>query len=91
MSKGKQQFTADQPRDGDVLLGCAHVEGGSGPFEFFKLEDCEVLTPDGRRLEPQWIVACKRCLLIHGAPHKAVCRDYTWRGDDPVIKAPPCN
>jgi len=85
--KPGEEFTEIQPRDGDIVLICKH--GRDHARHFWSLpDDVEVERPDGSVVNPQWIVACESCFLLHcgdplGIP---ITGDAVWKGDEPEIK-----
>jgi len=77
-------FTKDQPKDGDTILHCGHVDQDvcchwfkySIPYLFER--------PNGTRGSSEWFAVCDSCFNKHG--DKAPIRgDGKWIGDDPAI------
>ena len=83
-------FTKQQPKDGDTVLHCGHLE--TKPHHFFALTDGEKLAginfrrPDGTEGLAQWMVLCEMCFEQHAdEPERCIRADATWIGNEPEI------
>jgi hypothetical protein len=85
------KFSKNQPKDGETILHCGHLE--TKPHHFFAFGDGNIIVsvnftrPDGSRGEATWMVLCNQCFAIHQTePEKAMRADAIWIGDEPAIK-----
>lgn len=84
------RFTKEQPKDGDTILHCGHLDAGAQEQRWrgFKYE--EVLRfsrPDGTHGAAEWFAACDACFVRHGAQVAAFARgDGRWTGDAPAVQ-----
>jgi hypothetical protein len=90
---GSETFTKHQPKHGETVLHCGHLE--NKPHHFFAMSDPslgepeEVMfrRPNGTTGRARWMVLCSRCILQHSMnPNLAMRADATWIGDEPAIK-----
>lgn len=78
-------FTKAQPKDGDTIMHCGHVEGSMQWFQYRK--PIEFQRRDGSCGEASWFAACDRCVARHGDSVVNFVRgDGTWTGDAPTIE-----
>jgi hypothetical protein len=81
----KHLFTEIQPKDGDHVVTCSHPK--KDPQHFFQLTEVEVLTPDGRKINPAFLILCGECLINYAtSPLTAIKGDAIWIGDEPIIE-----
>jgi hypothetical protein len=79
-------FAVEQPRDGETILHCGHVEGL--PHHWFQYRSPVQFTrPNGSVGKSQWLAICPACFQKHGdrAPVRG---DGEMVGNAPVIRAP---
>jgi len=86
---GKRRLSPRQPKKGDVIIHCGHLNVDGHHFFSLPGGDRNVwfVRPDGTRGEAAWIVACDDCwraadgnpaaIKIHG--------DGIWNNDDPIL------
>ena len=80
------KFTKQQPRDGETVMHCGHIE--NSPHHFFGLpEEIGFTRPDKSIGKSRWIVLCQPCFNLH-AEHLETCirGDAQWIGNEPAIK-----
>lgn len=78
-------FTKEQPKDGDTIMHCGHVEGHMHWFQYERPISFERL--DGTRGTSSWFAACEACFIRHGEKVvKYVRGDATWTGNEPAIE-----
>lgn len=70
------KFTKQQPKDGDTVLHCGHLEAKHYHFFYFPEDDAK------------WMMLCDDC---YASQELENCIRYrsTWMGDDPAIKVNP--
>lgn len=78
-------YAAEQPRDGDTILHCGHLDQGRPAHWFRYPEVIGFARPDGSHGEAEWLAICSPCFATHGL-ETPVRGDGTWTGDDPVIE-----
>ena len=87
------KFTKVQPKDGDTVLHCGHLE--NKPHHFFATSDpsrskiigMPFTRPDGTCGVAKWMVLCQSCFpKFCDTPHQAMRADSQWIGDEPAIK-----
>jgi hypothetical protein len=80
-------FADQQPRDGDTVMHCGHLDGG-GHMHWFRYDrPIQFKRPDGTRGEAEWFAACEPCFLRHGKEVARFVRgDGRWIGNEPVIE-----
>jgi hypothetical protein len=84
------KYTELQPKDGDVVLHCGHLD--DKPHHFYVLggasrEPIHFHRPDGSVGEATWMVLCHRCFQVYPEnPEKCMRADATWIGNEPEIK-----
>ena len=80
------KYTAKQPRHGDTILHCGHLDASK--WEWFHFEEPNLFKrPDGTEGTAQWLFLCMPCVIESqekGSPQ--VSADGIWRGNAPVIK-----
>ena len=80
--KKRKKFAKDQPKDGDIILHCGHMD--VKPFHFYKFEaPLPFRAPDGSTGFSSWVVQCANCHAKPDGPHVAA--HDTWMGDEPAI------
>jgi len=88
-------FSDEQPRDGEVVLLCAHVATSDNGLpadnvvHWFRFEESmKVVTPDGESLVSRWLCCCHGCFVDSGANagDVLISAHATWAGDEPAIK-----
>jgi len=82
-------FTKTQPKDGDVIVHCGHIDA---PKMHFTLVPGKMgfRRPDGTIGETEWICECDKCFSARGNTRNFQIRgDGTWIGDEPSIKVNP--
>jgi len=78
-------FTAQQPKDGDTIMHCGHVEGCMHWFQYDRA--IRFQRPDKTHGESSWFAACDACVVRHGEKVMNYVRgDATWSGDAPTIE-----
>lgn len=87
------KFTKLQPKDGETVLHCGHLE--DKPHHFFALSDGKTVAginfkrPDGSQGLAHWMVLCEMCFTRNGdEPERCIRGDATWIGDEPEIREP---
>jgi len=89
-----KRFPDEQPREGDIILHCAHPYG-RGPFRWYWVQEpdggpTEVEAPTGVRLQVHWIALCSDCeveSMRTGRDVEAFVRGHrVWSGDALVIQ-----
>jgi hypothetical protein len=85
-----RKFAQMQPKDGETVLHCGHIEG---THHFFLLSHEMVFSrPDQTRGSSRWLVLCVACMARHGDnPGAAIRADSVWQGDRPAIMEPEAN
>ena len=81
------EYTEEQPKDGDIVLHCNHLD--NPPLHFFKcVKPITAVGPDGESTIIQWLVCCNTCMLLHGADVGKIAWNQlsTWKGDEPFIE-----
>lgn len=88
----------DQPRVGEVVLHCAHVEVGTDgvhrPAKVFRVKPAVPFTrPNKSSGKATIVMICQGCWSgCRGDPTKIkLCRDSTWRSREPVVRESPDN
>jgi hypothetical protein len=83
--KKKKQFTSLQPRDGDSVGLCSHLNASQ--YHFFKIKGEIVFSsPDGRTVIPVWVIVCDYCFKTYKNPLTCIEGDAIWDGDDPIVE-----
>lgn len=78
-------FTKQQPKGGDVVMHCGHLNQSMHWFEYEKAIGFQ--RPDGTRGQAAWFAACQACFVRHGDKVTRFVRgDGVWTGDAPVIE-----
>jgi len=56
-----KKFADQQPKDGDCILHCGHINTNLN--HFFKIQDgpTKFIRPDGTVGNSEWLVACDKC------------------------------
>ncbi len=78
------KFAEQQPKDGDVILRCAHRNRDR--YHWFKTPETEFTRPDGSKGASKWICICDVCFSKVDDPFDAVADDAIWMGDEPAIR-----
>lgn len=83
----KENFAETQPKDGDTVLHCGHID--CPPHHFWQC-DITFRRPDGTMGHATWIVACGPCFQkANGEGDKIAVRgDAKWRGNGPIVVKP---
>jgi hypothetical protein len=83
-----QEYTKEQPKDGDTVLLCDHPDRDDMTFHFFKIYGgTKFQRPDGTEGEGEWIILCDDCYKKHfNNPQAAITGDAIWEDDTPIIK-----
>lgn len=85
-----KEFTETQPKHGDVILHCGHLDVTN--HHFWKIPEhigfLQFRRPDGSMGKAQWVVGCELCFQASGGdPQKMEIRgDDIWVGDEPAVK-----
>lgn len=90
-------FTKDQPRDGDTILHCGHLDREvqlQRPMRWFKFDGrVPFIRSDGVLGASEWFAACGPCFIEHGDElldggkiESFVRGDSRWVGDEPAIE-----
>lgn len=85
--KKRKGFTADQPKHGETIIHCGHMEVKT--HHFYRIQvGGKFQRPDGTFGQATWQLACDNCqTLARGDVRKLPVRgDGIWQGDDPIIK-----
>jgi len=82
-----KEFTKIQPRHGERMMHCGHLDAKK--HHFFKMQGgkAKFCRPDGTWGESEWIIACDACWKKAGGnPRRILIRgDSTWKGNDPMV------
>ena len=82
----KKQFAKEQPKDGETIMHCGHLERGRMHWYQYE-EPLKFQRLDGTRGQARWFAACDLCVSRHGEKVTRFVRgDDTWIGDEPVIE-----
>jgi hypothetical protein len=80
----RQKFTEIQPKDGDHVLHCGHLD--TAPHHFLKASPPIVFDrPDNTSGEATWVVICDACFRRYGAD-APIRGDAVWIGNEPIIQ-----
>ena len=80
-----KNFTKMQPKHGDGILHCGHIEEGKHHFTLSR-PAMTFRRPDGTMGEAEWIVECEACFSKRGNTRNFIIRgDGTWKGDEPSV------
>lgn len=93
MAKPKPKFLKKQPKAGEVVLHCGHLEGDYDKLRVhfsWSPKPMHVRRPDGSELTAQWILECNVCFKLrqHFGGVALMRADAIWTGDAPVISTP---
>lgn len=82
------KFSERQPKDGETVLHCGHLE--NKPHHFFALPDSfpdgiKFSRPDGSTGRATWMVLCQNCFAAGLDPENCMRADGKWKGDAPAI------
>jgi hypothetical protein len=85
-SKEKERrFAKEQPKDGDTILHCGHLE--RKPHHAFKMPSSQFTRLDGTRGESEWMLLCQDCFNAHAdEPQVCIRADSIWKGDAPEFR-----
>jgi len=92
--KGDAPYTKMQPKDGDVILHCGHVDDIAEHGHFFSMDPrnpgsvLEFTRPDGTTGKSKWLVCCPACFNAKGSKFD-VRADSIWQGDEPIVRVDP--
>lgn len=84
--KPKTPWAKEQPRDGETILHCGHLDDGIKHHWLMDPEYVEFRRPDGTKGRARWIVQCPACFAAFPEHGPTVNGDDTWVGDEPAIK-----
>ena len=84
------KYTEIQPKDGDVVLHCAHVfnKGKSHVFKVGDFDGTEMsfIRPDGTTGKAKWAMICDKCFTSMDMDFTSViCGDSVWNGNEPAV------
>lgn len=81
-----KRFTKRQPKDGDVVLHCGHLD--VKPLHFYFSPTPTVFQdPSGVMGSAMWFVQCNTCHLNRGTELE-MRGHIVWKGDEPIIEEP---
>lgn len=81
------EFTEQQPKDGETVLHCGHLEGQIHHFFQIGPEPTSFTRPDGTKGRANWIAICDSCFNQYALTPQACIRgDAQWKGNEPIIK-----
>ncbi len=85
----KSEFAAKQPKHGDKVIHCGHLDCDEHYFWYWP-KAAKFQRPDGTIVEADWLIACERCFQrTEGHALKIPVRgDATWQGDEPFVCKP---
>ena len=72
-----EKYANKQPKDGDVILLCVHMDAKSSDSHWFKVPPdglFEVIRPDGTKVKGDWLCVCPECF-----------KEMMFQGKDPKI------
>jgi len=83
-------FTEVQPKDGEILVHCGHLDVTTPHFTRFE-PPIEFESPDGEKGKASWFIECDACIAERMKTGSGMMpRGHaTWMGDEPVIKKAP--
>jgi hypothetical protein len=85
-------FTEQQPKDGDIVLHCAHLLK-TDHAHWYKVPEVEFQSPSGEQGVAEWIGLCNECFLANPKPQSIedfpIAGHSTWMGDEPIIEVDP--
>ena len=85
------KYASCQPKDGDLILVCAHREAKSYHWFVLDLNDkgepvpMQFQRPDGSEGEAIWGCICDECKTQYGNPEGCITGERIWAGDEPAI------
>ena len=82
-------FAKRQPKPGDIVLMCPHVNDGTYHWVYF--EGGAIRMPAGtihtvHLPDARWISLCNKCYVSHDDPIDAVDHHIVWSDREPVIR-----
>jgi len=82
-------YAAQQPKEGDIILVCEHVEEKNQHCHWYKLPmEAVVNTPHPGK--QHWMSVCDGChkvmQTLNQFPNGVKMFEHTWKGDEPFIK-----
>ena len=78
-------FTKQQPKDGDTIMHCGHIEGRMHWYQYEK--PIRFQRPDKTHGEASWFAACDACVTKRGEKVVNYVRgDARWNGNAPAIE-----
>ena len=80
-------YTALQPKDGDRVMHCGHID--TGPFHFFMMPGTILFQrPNGTlaRVKDPWLVVCEKCFIKYSDPTTCIRGEAIWNGNEPFIE-----
>jgi hypothetical protein len=83
-------FANQQPKDGDIILHCEHVEKNG---HWFKIGVCNFKRSDGSCGKTEWVLLCNDCYADYELSDKKpddmlrlITCDSKWIGNEPGIE-----
>ncbi len=80
-------FVQEQPKPGDVVAHCGHLN--RPPHHFFRVPDgnFEYERMDGMMVTAQWAALCCDCFAKHAEnPYAALQYDDVWTSTEPILR-----
>lgn len=77
-----------QPKDGDRVAHCGHIDHDDAPHHFFMFH-ATLQRPNGVLVKVRWLVCCDSCFKEAGGDDLSVLvrGDFVWTGDAPIAEA----
>lgn len=87
MKNKKKEYATDQPKTGDGVVHCGHINATT--HHFWKYGG-RFVRPDGSMGIAKWIICCDQCYrTAKGNPKRILIRgDAIWSGNEPYIEKP---
>ena len=86
----RSRLAAVQPRKGDLVLACPHLEAPGVELHFYSSEGLTMRAPDGRHVTPRFMVPCATCLrMARNDPQRVAYSEVIWQSNVPIIMAAP--
>lgn len=83
-----KKYATNQPKDGDRVAHCGHLDAEDAPFHFFVFK-ATYTRPNGMLVKTKWLVCCNDCFKATGGEPTIVPvrGDFVWSGNAPIILA----
>lgn len=81
-----RKYAEQQPRDGEPVLHCGHIEKGIKHHFMLCPEYLDFARPDGTKGRARWVIQCESCFSLMSRRGPAINGDTEWRGDEPIIE-----